>query len=292
MLGRSLGHEFAGTIHDPGTSEFHVGQRVAAMELNPCGKCAACRSGRSNVCPSLMDNSPGISIDGGQAEYVAVRKDMVRAVPEHVSQKLAAITEPVAVAYHGVKRAGLKGGERLLIIGAGPIGIFAAACAKAAGANYVGIVDMNDKRLELAGSQCFVDQVFDSRSDDYRAQIKKAAPERFTHVLECTGTKGGIQNAMNCIQNGGRLVTLGIHDDIQEINMLRILLKEIEIVPSAFFTPEEFTEVLELMESGRLGLEGCITDVRGFSQVQSSFEEIFRHGNYTQLKILIDPTLP
>lgn len=205
MLGRTLGHEFAGTIHDPGGSEFQVGQRVAAMELNPCGTCAVCRAGRPNICPTLMQDSPGISVDGGQAEYVAVRKDMVRPVPEHVSQKLAAITEPIAVSYHGVKRAELKGGERILIIGAGPIGIFAAACAKAAGASYVGIVDLNDRRLELARGKKFVDQVFDGRAEDYRTQIKHAEPEKFTHVIECTGTASGIKNAMNCIRNGGRM---------------------------------------------------------------------------------------
>ena len=111
-------------------------------------------------------------------------------------------------------------------------------------------------------------------------------------MIECTGTASGIKNAMNCIRNGGRIVTMGIHDDLQQFNTLRLLLKEIEIVPSAFFTPDEFSEVLELMDSGKLDLEDCITDIRGFSQVQESFEEIFKEGNYTQLKILIDPTRP
>ena len=156
----------------------------------------------------------------------------------------------------------------------------------------MGIVDLNDRRLELARGKKFVDQVFDGRAEDYRTQIKHAEPEKFTHVIECTGTASGIKNAMNCIRNGGRIVTMGIHDDLQQFNTLRLLLKEIEIVPSAFFTPDEFSEVLELMDSGKLDLEDCITDIRGFSQVQESFEEIFKEGNYTQLKILIDPTRP
>lgn len=289
MLGRSLGHEFAGTIHDPGTSDFQVGERVAAMELNPCGKCPACRAGRPNICPSLMSDSPGISVDGGQAEYVAVRQDMVRRVPQGVSQKLAAIAEPVSVAYHGVRRADIRGGERVLVIGAGPIGVFAAACAKAAGAAYVAVADQNDKRLELAQRQPFIDQVLDVRSADYRAQLKAAEPEKFALILECTGTQGGVGSALGSIRNGGRLVTLGIHDNVQEIDTLKLLLKEIELVPSAFFTPEEFTQVLEWMASGKLDLEGCITDIRGFSQAQASFEEVFARGNYTQLKILLDP---
>lgn len=291
MLGRTLGHEFAGTVHDPGTSDFKAGQRVVAMELNSCGRCTSCLEGRTNICPSLMRESPGISVDGGQAEYVAVRQDMVRAVPDNVSQKLAAITEPIAVSYHGVRRAEIKGGERVLIIGAGPVGVFAAKCAKVAGASYVGIVDINDERLKLARGLGFIDRVFDSRAMDYRDQLKAAAPDKFKTILECTGTKDGIGGALGIIRNGGRLVALGIHDDIQEINMLKLLLKEIEIVPSSFFTPEEFTEVLELMSTGALDLESCVTDVRAFSAAQESFREIFLNGNYTQLKILLDPNM-
>lgn len=288
MLNKTLGHEFAGTIYDPGTSDFEVGQRVAAMELNPCGKCPVCLEGRPNICPSLMIDSPGISIDGGQAEYVVVRQDMVRPIPKNVSQKLAAIAEPIAVSYHGVKRAGLKAGDRVLIIGAGPIGVFAASCAKATGAAYVGIVDIDSDRLEMARNWKFIDQVFDCRREDYREQIKAAAPDKFSIILECTGTKEGIKNAIGIIRNGGRLVTLGIHDDIQEINTLRLLLKEIEIIPSAFFTPDEFSEVLELMASGKLNLEQCITDVRCFSEAQQTFHEVFACGDRTNLKILLE----
>lgn len=291
MLGRTLGHEFAGTIHDPGTSGFHVGQRVVAMELNPCGTCPACREGRANICPSLMKDSPGISMDGGQAEYVAVRQDMVRPVPETTSQKLAAITEPVAVSYHGVRRAGIRGGERLLVIGAGPIGVFTAACAKAKGASYVGIAEIDGRRLEMARSLEFIDQVFDPRAEDYRNRIKEAEPLKFSLIMECTGTKEGIKNALGIIRNGGKLVTLGIHDDLQQINMLKLLLKEIEIIPSSFFTPEEFTEVLELMQSDGLGLERCITDIRGFSAAQDTFRSIFAEGDYSHMKILLDPNL-
>lgn len=291
MLGHTLGHEFAGTIHDPGSSRFRVGQRVVAMELNPCGTCSSCLEGRFNICPSLMKDSPGISMDGGQAEYVAVRQDMVRLVPEKTSQKLAAITEPVAVAYHGVKRAGIRGGERLLVIGAGPIGVFTAACAKAMGASYVGIVEQDARRLDMARSLGFIDQTFDPQSADYRNQIKEAEPRKFNLIMECTGTKEGIKNALGIIRNGGKLVTLGIHDDIQQINMLKLLLKEIEIVPSSFFTPEEFDEVLELMQSDGLGLERCITDVRGFSAAQDTFKSIFTEGDYSHMKILLDPTL-
>ena len=290
MLGHSLGHEFSGTIWDPGTSDFQKGDRVCAMELNPCGNCPACRSGRVNICPGLMKGAPGISTDGAYAEYVAVRQDMVRRLPEGVSLQAAAMAEPLAVSYHGVRRAGIRGGERLLVWGDGPIGAFTAACARAMGAAYIGLVGKNPHRMAQIQSLDIADETFDINDPEYLARIKSVEPERFSLILECTGRRNGISAALGILANGGKLITLGIHDDIQELNTLRLLLKEQEIIPSAFFTPADYDAVLALLASGEIKADAYATSVRPLEQAQAAFLEL-TGGGTKEMKILLDPTL-
>lgn len=290
MLGRSLGHEFSGIIEDPGDSEFAAGEKVCAMEINPCGKCLACRSGRSNICPSLMKDAPGISADGGFAEYVAVRHDMIRRVPEGVSMKEAAMAEPLAVACHGVHRAGVRKGDKVLIWGDGPIGIFSAACAKAAGTAYVGLVGNNPTRLKEANDKSYIDEVFNIDDAACSDALRKAEPEKFSLIIECTGRIPAIKAALGILRNGGRITMLGIHDNIQEINTLKLLLKEQDIITSAFFTPEEYDEALGMMASGVVDIDDCATSVRGLCEAQTAFEEL-RDGVSKDIKILLDPTL-
>lgn len=118
-LGLVPGHEFSGTIVDASDSDFKVGDAVCAIEMNPCGECFYCKNGMPNLCPTQMNDSPGISREGGYAEYVKVRTDMVRKLPENDTLLLGAICEPLSVSLHGCKQAGIKPGDRVLVWAAG-----------------------------------------------------------------------------------------------------------------------------------------------------------------------------
>lgn len=288
MLGRALGHEFSGTVADPGSSGFQVGEEVCGMELNPCGKCAYCQAGQPNICPHQMDDAPGITRDGSYAEYVAVRADMLRRVPEGVSLVEAALAEPVSVSYHGVNRAQIQKGERVIIMGGGPIGIFAAACAKWKGAEYAAVVETDPYRIELARALPFIDQVFDANAPDYLKQIKAVQPQKFKVALDCTGRESTVCTAINLVQNGGRVITMGLHDNVQKLPTTKLLLKEISLIPSSFFVPEEFDEVLGMMARKEINVLPCVSDVRPFEAAQISFEQLDSPVN-KGMKILLRP---
>lgn len=98
-----IGHEFSGVIHDPGNSKvFKEGDRVVAMEIDPCMECEFCKEGKVNICDHVLDGGPGIGTDGSYAQYVAVREDMVRLLPEEVSFVEGALVEPIAISMHGI----------------------------------------------------------------------------------------------------------------------------------------------------------------------------------------------
>lgn len=288
MLGKSLGHEFSGTISDPGSSTFQVGEEVCGIELNPCGVCPQCLAGQPNICPRQMDGAPGITRDGSYAEYVAVRADMVRRVPEGVSMIEAALAEPVAVSYHGVNRAQIAPGERLIIMGAGPIGVFAAACAKLKGAAYVAVVENDPSRVAMARTLPYIDRVFDAAEPDYLKQIRGEEPARFKLAMDCVGKESTVRTAINLIQSGGRLINLGLHDSVQSLPTTKLLLKEISLISSSFFVPEEFDEVLALMAEKKIDVRPCVSEIRPFEEAQASFEQL-ESGPDKGMKILLKP---
>lgn len=290
MLDKVLGHEFAGTVEDGGNSDFKAGDAVCGIELNPCGTCPQCLEGKPNICPSQMNEAPGITRDGSYAEYVAVRADMLRHIPKGVSMEEACLAEPISVAYHGVARAKIAKGDRVLIVGGGPIGLYAAACAKIKGAAFVAVLEKDDARIAVLKKANFVDEVFDTKDPEYFAKVKSVAPQRFKIVMDCVGKEETVKMAINFVQNGGSLATLGLQESVQKLPTTKLLLKEINIVPSAFFVPKEFDEVLALMADKKLDLAFTISEVIAFDKAQEAFENLDK-DNDKNMKVALSPIL-
>ena len=150
---RIIGHEIAGEIISlpPEAPEnLKVGDRVVVDPYLYCGHCYPCSIGRTNCCTDLK--VLGVHVDGGMAEYFAHPADMLWKIPEDMPWELAPISEPLTIALHGIHRGGLKAGEHVAIIGAGPIGVLAAMAAIAYGATPI-MIDVVDERLEFAKKQ-------------------------------------------------------------------------------------------------------------------------------------------
>lgn len=145
-----VGHEFSGQIVEVGekVKNVKVGDRVTAGALLPCGKCEACQQGRPAMCSNY--GFIGSRQNGAMAEYVAVKSQNVVKLPDEVDYKEGAMIEPLTVALHGIQRINIKAGATALVFGAGTIGLLALQCLKAVGAGKVYMVDVVDKKLELA----------------------------------------------------------------------------------------------------------------------------------------------
>lgn len=286
--GLTPGHEFSGTIFDAGDSDFEVGDRVCVIEMNACGECPQCKSGNPNLCSRQMIQSPGISIDGGYAEYVLVRSDMVRKLPDNVSFKEGAIAEPIAVSFHGAKMAQIRKGDHVLVWGAGPIGIYAAACAKFLGASYVVMVEKNENRRKIAASYSYVDEVIDSSIPNLQEKLNELEPGGFKIIMDSVAKQETIDACVTNISPGGRLVVLGVKEFRFSVDVMTFLGKEVEMVGSWFFTYETYDETIELLASKQFDFEGTITKTISLDEVQEQFVDLTSEQT-KEMKVQIDP---
>ncbi|MDR1961171.1 MAG: alcohol dehydrogenase catalytic domain-containing protein [Gracilibacteraceae bacterium] len=286
----TLGHEFSGTIVDPGNSmEFKKGDRVTASEINSCFECDSCRRGYPNLCSQVFATATGIMTDGGIAEYVAVPTNMLFKLPDNVSFLEGALVEPAAVALRGLHLAGFKAGDKVLVTGCGPIGIFAAANAKALGASYVAMTEVSEERMAFPRSLPYVDGLFNALDPELDKKLKDASETGFDVAIEATGFTAATQTAIRALRVGGHLGILGVHERDMVFNIPQLMFKSIKISGDFYSLPSDFEEVISLMASGKLDIKNCATSIIPFADAQKQFETNAA-GKSLDIKVILDPS--
>lgn len=282
-----IGHEFSGEIYDPGKSQkFHKGDRVVAMEIDSCLKdtCEFCGTGRENICDHVLEGGPGIGSDGGYGQYVAVREDMVRILPDNVSFISGAMVEPASIAMHGLMQAYVTKESKVLITGCGAIGMFAAACAHALGVKEVYVTEANKERVKIAANSGLVKEAYNARKEDLDSKLKEAAPKGFDAVIECSGNKTASTTGLNHLKKGGHMVLIA-YGETPDINLFNFVNSEHHLSGSLFFTQEEFDLVIKLMAEKKLNLEPYAKLI-SMEEVQSSLEGL-ETGRENAIKFVI-----
>ena len=282
-----IGHEFAGEIYDSGNSTiFKNGDRVVAMEIDSCLKdtCEYCGTGHENICDHVLEGGPGIGSDGGYGQYVAVREDMVRFLPDNVSFTAGAMVEPASISMHGLKLAKVNENSKVLITGCGPIGMFAAACAHALDVKEVYITETNNDRIKLVTDSGFVKKAFDAKDDQIDNKLKEVAPAGFDAVIECSGNQKASTMGLNHLKKGGEMVLIA-YGNAPEINVFNFVNSEYHLSGSLFFTTKEFESVIKLMHEGKLKLESYAKEIE-MADVQTSLEN-FEKGTDCPIKFVI-----
>ena len=228
----TVGHEFAGEIVEIG-SEVHpehfnmsVGDRVSAEGHVTCGYCRNCRAGRRHLCR----NSVGVGVNrpGSFAEYVAVPAFNVYKLPENVSDEMGAIFDPYGNATHTALAYDLVG-EDVLITGAGPIGIMAAAIARFVGARHVVITDINDYRLDLARKMGATNAVNVTSENLRDVMSDLGMTEGFDVGLEMSGVPAAFASMLETMNHGGKIAMLGIMPNDAAVNWDNVIFKGLEI---------------------------------------------------------------
>lgn len=219
-----VGHEFMGEIAEVG-SEVHglrVGERVAGEGHITCGHCRNCRAGRREFCHNHL--SVGVSRPGAFAEYIALPAENVYPVPDHVSDEVAAVLDPLGNATHTALAFDVVG-EDVLITGAGPIGVMAAAIVRHIGARFVVVTDVNPYRLELA-SRMGVDRVVDvTESDPTSVMDELGMTEGFDVGLEMSGTEAAFNQMLDVMNHGGKVAVLGIPSGAVRLDVVEMIFK-------------------------------------------------------------------
>lgn len=289
-----LGHEFIADVvaRGAGVSAPDVGARVTVNPARACGVCPYCRGGRRNLCrTTIMLGSASTTppTDGAFAEFVAVRADQCHELPPELDDGVGTMIEPLAVAWHAVKRSGDVSGARVLVMGGGPIGLLAAMVARACGARSVALADVVPERRRLA-VEVGVDMAVDPTSRRLAEQVGDPSGDGFDVVLEASGARAALRQAFDLVRPGGTIVqigTLGTEDVPLPVNQL--MLREIRLVGS-FRYGDVFDEAIQLAASGRMAIRPLITGV--FPLARSL--EALRHADDKShaLKIHIEISVP
>jgi L-idonate 5-dehydrogenase len=255
-----LGHEIAGEIVaiKGEVQGLHVGMRVAVNPSRWCGECGACKAGRPNLCEAIYfmgSASKTPHMQGGFSTQFDAAPAQCVPIPDQVSYAEAALAEPLAVCLHAVSRAGDLAGKRVLVVGAGPIGLMIMLAARQAGAASLAISDMAAMPLAFAAS-LGADATLDVGAD---AQALTSQGSAFDVVFEASGSPAGLASALQAAKRGGMVVQVGNQpagDIAFPANI--VMSKEIELRGSFRFG-HEFTRAIELISSGAINVRALIT---------------------------------
>lgn len=290
-VGLVMGHEFAGTVVDPGSrKDLEKGDKVTGLPISPCGKCDACRSGNVQYCADTWSEAVGLALtnSGGYAEYTSCRPDMVRKIPSNVSFDAACMVEPSAVALHAVNLANLKIGASVLIVGGGIIGLMSAEFAKLAGAGYVAILETNKKRGRKAVSFGKINEYFDAMKEDTIPNIVTKTNGGFDVVIECCGASAAVSESLMTAKPGGTIVLVGVSSTPVTIPMVLGVMREVTIQGAIAYTPAEFDTCLQLIASKKINVTKYIDDLVPLEAAQESFERL-TSGKDAAVKIIFKP---
>ncbi len=245
-----MGHEFVGVVEEIKTndksSNIKPGDRVVTEPLISCGVCEACKEGNWHVCKNLK--LLGIHSDGGFAEYVKVSADKIIKVADGLSDRVAALTEPFAVGFHVNQRAGIKNGDRVLVIGGGPIGLIVGMVAQISGASEVVFSEINPARIKLIKSLGFEKVINPIDEDELKKANQLSNNEGFDVVYEVSGTEPGLSFAAEACRIKGTIVPVGFPNKTPKFDVLKVIFKELNVVGSRVYSFSHFKKTVSMLE--------------------------------------------
>ena len=289
-VGTILGHEFAGIVERTGSEVTHLqpGDRVVVRPPGICGQCQWCEKGELALCEQHFENTIGLKVPGGFAEFVLVEDYQALPLKDGVSFREAAQSEPLAVCLHATKASNINMGDSAVIFGAGPIGLLILQMAKAVGAHPVYVVETAEFRRRKA-KDLGADIVIDPTEREVTKKILSDIPNGVNLVIDCAGKEVTINQAINVCKKGGQITLVGAAPEPIKVDQLRWLQKGIKIHASMGYFIEDFRVALECIENKRFDLEGLVSHVVSLDEIEKGFE-LLNDPNST-LKVLIKPSV-
>ena len=287
---QTLGHEFSAKVVEVGSSvtDFAVGDRVAIMPAIVCGRCNYCRLGLGHLCVRFA--CTGLSAEtGGLAQFAVLKDYQLAKLPDSVSDLEGAVIEPASVAAYGVDRAGVHGGDVVLVTGAGPIGILSAMYASAIGASTVVIAEPNPNRAALARAMD-IGPVIDPTADgtaEYLADLTQGLGVDV--AVECSGSTPGLTTAMNSLRRRGVVVQTGLHTKPATIDAMALSEKDITLVGSWCYLITDWPRIIRLVASGKYPIAKAVTTQIELEDVVPKGFDVLVNPVGDQLKVLVRP---
>lgn len=279
-----IGHEMSGRVAatGAGVDDLAVGQPVTVMPLDWCGACPACRAGHRHVCHRL--NFIGIDSPGAMQQRWTVPASVVVPLPAQLPLTRGALVEPTAVAVHDVRRAGLRPGERAVVIGGGPVGVLIALVARSVGAEVV-IVELDRHRRAVADRLGL--RTLDPTRGDIPAEVDAwTEGAGAAAAFEVSGTASGLTTAVPLLAVRGRLVIVGIHNQPREVDLFRFFWRELTLVAARVYDRGDYDTAIELLGTGTVPADPLISRIEPLDNAAGAFAALRGGGN--TMKVLID----
>ena len=286
-----MGHECAGQVLQVTDGMFAtgevatVGARVTFNPLIVCGSCDRCLAGRSNLCRRRQ--LVGAHRPGGFAQYVAVPARQCYPLPDHVALAAGSLTEPLACSIRAVAHSGVKPQERLLILGAGPIGLLALAAARVEGVEEIIVSDVAPQRLEIA-KRWGARDVINAREQDVIEFVQERYPGGVDSVIDAVGTTSVRTQAIRAVVPGGRVVLIGLHEEQSVMPANYMIRQEITVIGSFAYTDADFAKAIDLLLRGVVQPSDDWLEERPLSDGPSAFAELV-DGKARAAKIVLIP---
>lgn len=267
---RILGHELGCEVVDVDPSSgFSVGERVTLIPYFNCGECIACRNGLPNCCAAI--NVFGVHVDGGMMEYISVPVSALLHGGDMSFDELA-LVEPLAIGAHGIRRAGVKPGEFVLVIGAGPIGLGIMEFGRIAGGKVIAM-DVNENRLNFCREKLKVEHTINPLKEDVTERLKEITKgDMPTVVIDATGNQKAINAAFLYMAHGARYVLVGLQKGELIVSHPEFHKREATLMSSRNATTEDFDHVMNSMRNKLVDPATYITHRVQFSEVKDNFE--------------------
>jgi threonine dehydrogenase-like Zn-dependent dehydrogenase len=284
-----MGHEAAGRIARAADALMadgarpREGLRVTFNPLVTCGRCDRCAAGLTNLCRERK--LIGAHRPGAFARFVAVPAAQCLPLPEGLSAAAGSLTEPLACSLRASRLAGAGRGRRLLILGAGPIGLLALAAAREAGAADVWITDVADSRLDTArrwGAKGTVN----AKSTDVVAAVKEAVPGGVEAAIDAVGSDETRSQAIQSVMPGGRVVFIGLHEEESKIPANLVVRNEVAVTGSFGYTGGDFADALGMLARGVVKAGPDWIEERPLARGPESFAELV-DGRCRAAKIIL-----
>ena len=259
-----LGHELSGTITAVGkdVDPSRIGKRVAVEPQRPCRTCKQCRAGRYNLCPEIIFYAVP-HVNGAFTEFVTIQNDFAFDLPDNVSFEAGALLEPLSVAIWSCQRAQISVGSRVLVTGAGPIGVIVAQTAKAFGASEVIITDTVESRRTFALSHGASRAI-----DPTKESLNGLDVDVF---IDATGVGKAVYDGIKAVGPNGRVILVGMGDDDVLLPVDYIQSREIWVTGIFRYT-NTWPTAIELVSSGKVDLDSLVTHRFNLDQVEQALK--------------------
>jgi len=283
---RIPGHEFSAEIIEIGDNDRNLkpGMIVTCNPYFNCGHCYSCQRGLVNCCTS--NETMGAQRDGAFSEYITMPIERIYD-GKGLSAKTLALIEPFCISYHGISRANIQPNDKVLVIGAGTIGVLAAVAAKAKGAK-VYISDVAENKMNYAIETFGLDGgILNDSPENFIKRVEEITNGNYFDVtIEAVGLPSTFQACIDAAVFGARMVQIGVGKRTHEFDFTLLQKKELNVYGSRNALKKDFLELIDLVKSGKVDLEKIVTNTYNLDEADKAFQD-FSKNAASMLKVVI-----